>query len=123
MAETYTARLTKEQEDAIDDMVDSKKADNDSEALRMLLTAGMREYGYRNGETNQTVLRTTVHEMAKLFFTAGVVLLGVTYFMPVELRLVAAGPIFSGLFLLGVDRALESVEPRVSKKLRGFVPV
>lgn len=123
MAETYTARLTKEQEDAIDDMVGSDKADNDSEALRMLITAGMREYGYRNGETNQTVLRTAIQEMAKWFFISGFVLLGVTYFLPVELRLVAVGPIFSGLFLSGVDRALESVEPRVSKKLRGFVPV
>ena len=123
MAERTSVHLEQHQLDVIEDMAEEGKADNESEALRMFLNAGMREYGYRNGESNQTVLRTVIHEMAKLFFVSGLVLLGVTYFLPVELRLVAVGPIFSGLFLLGVDRALESVEPRVSKKLRGFVPV
>jgi len=121
MAETKSARFTKEQADAIEDMAESGKADNQSEAHRMFVNAGMRAYGYKNGSYSDTVLKTVCGEMSKLFLLAGVVLVGVTYFYPVSLRLVALGPIISGLFLLGVERVLESHEPKVTNTLRGLI--
>jgi len=120
MAETKSARFTKEQTAAIEDMVEKGKADNESEAHRMFVNAGMREYGYTNGGYNQTTLRKATQEMAKVFLVAGLALVGVTFFYPVTFRLMAIGPIVSGLFLLGVERILADVEPSVSNKIRGL---
>jgi hypothetical protein len=120
MAETKSARFSKAQTEAIEDMVEQGKADNQSEAHRMFVNAGMREYGYVNGGYTDTVLKQATHEAAKWFLVAGLVLVGVTYFYPVSLRLVAIGPIVSGLFLMGVERVLESHEPKVSNKIKGL---
>lgn len=121
MAKTKSARFTAAQIEAVEDMVEKGKADNESEAHRMFVNAGMREYGYVNGDYSDTTLKQATHEMAKLFLIAGVVLVGVTFFYPVSLRLIAIGPIVSGLFLLGVESVLESVEPRVTNKIRRVI--
>lgn len=121
MAETRGARFNREQVQAIEDMVDKGIADNQSEAHRMLVNAGMHEYGYTNGGYSETALKTVCGEMAKLFLVSGLILVGVTYFYPVQLRLLAVGPIVSGLFLMGVERVLESHEPKVTNALRGLI--
>jgi len=120
MAKQKNTRLEKHQLDAIEDMVDRDVADNESEAHRMLLNEGKRAYGYKNGGYTETTLKQATHEAAKWFLVAGLVLVGVTYFYPVSLRLVAIGPIVSGLFLMGVERVLESHEPKVSNKIKGL---
>jgi Arc/MetJ-type ribon-helix-helix transcriptional regulator len=121
MAETKSARFSKEQVTAIEDMVEQGKADNQSEAHRMFVNAGMREYGYVGGALKETKLRWAVRETSKLCLYAGVVLLGLTWLYPVIFRLAPVGPIVAGLVLHGADRALGSVEPDVSNWLRGLV--
>jgi len=121
MAERKSVHLEQHQLEAIEDMVNRGLADNESEAHRILLNEGKRGYGYKNGSYSDTVLKSVCGEMSKLFLLAGVVLVGVTYFYPVSLRLVALGPIISGLFLLGVERILESHEPKVTNTLRGLI--
>jgi len=121
MAETKSARFSKEQVTAIEDMVEQGKADNQSEAHRMFVNAGMREYGYVNGALKETKLRWEVRETSKLCLYAGVLLLGLTWLYPVIFRLAPWGPIVAGLVLHGADRLLGNVEPDVSNWLRGLV--
>lgn len=121
MAETKSARFSKEQIDAIEDMVEQGRADNQSEAHRMFVNAGMREYGYVNGGMKETKLRWAVRETSKLCLYAGILLLGLTWLYPVIFRLAPFGPIVAGLVLHGADRALGSVEPDVSNYLRGLI--
>jgi len=118
MAETKSARFSREQTEAIEDMVDKGLADNQSEAHRMLVNAGMHEYGYSNGGYSETALKRICGELAKAFLLVGVVLVGVTYFYPITFRVLAVGPIVSGLFLLGVESVLENVEPKVSNRIK-----
>lgn len=118
MAKQVNVRTDKDHREAMDAMIASEEADSYAEAMRQTSRTELARRGYMNGHNGQTRLRATITEMAKLFLYAGVALLGVTWFYPVELRVVAMGPIISGLFLIGVDRALEQYEPALSQRLK-----
>jgi hypothetical protein len=118
MAKQKNTRLEKHQLEAISDMVDRGLADNESEAHRMLLNEGKRAYGYKNGGYSDTALKQACGKLARAFLLIGVVLIGVTYFYPITFRILAVGPILSGLFLLGVESLLESHEPKVSNRIK-----
>lgn len=120
MAERKSIRLEKQHLDTFERMVEDEKADNQSEAHRMLLNAGMREYGYRGGESSNTVLRSTIYKLAWLFSIAGVVGLGFTFAYPVPARLPSFAVLVFGIALYGVSEVLEDHEPAVSKRLKGL---
>jgi len=122
MAELKSVRLEKQQLDAIEDMDTSDIADNESEAHRMLLNAGMHEYGYRNGDYTDTTLRDINQEITRLLLYIGIGFIGLTLTLPsYEIRLVGFAFVVSGLGLLGVDRLLAEYEPTVSKRLKGLL--
>lgn len=120
MAQQKNTRLEKEQLDAISDMESRGVADNESEAHRMLLRAGMREYGYKNGNNTETALRAFVQRLSELFLIAGIVWTGITWYYPRVYAMPAIGLFLSGLACVGMDRVLESYEPGVSNYLKGF---
>lgn len=121
MAQVKSARFTKDQEHAIEDMVERGYADNESEAHRMLVNAGMQEYGYRNGEHRDTALKAVVHRVSWLFMTAGLVGMAFTVAYPVPARLPSFAVVGAGVFLFGVYHVLEEHEPKVSNQLRRLV--
>lgn len=120
MSEKLGIAFDETQVDALEQMQEEGKADSYSEAGRIACAVGLQEMGYTNGGYSQTMLRRAVREVAKLFLVAGFVIVGLTYFYPLGFRIMAVGPILSGLFLLGVERVLASVEPTVSNRLKGL---
>ncbi len=120
MAELKSIRLEKQELDAIEDMAEQGVADNQSEAHRQLLRAGMHEYGYRNGDYTDTTLRTVIQRFAHWFIVAGIVWTGVTWYYPRVFATPAIGLFLSGLACWGIDRVLEQHEPRVSNRLKGL---
>ena len=118
--QTTTVDLEDRQKELLEEMAENGDIPNQSEGIRTGVEMVAAKNGYLNGQKKETTLRTVTGEMAKWFLIAGLVLVGVTYFYPVSLRLVALGPIISGLFLLGVERLLENHEPKVTNKIRGL---
>ena len=118
MASRKTVRLNKTQENAITDMAERGIADNESEALRTMLNAGMHEYGYNNGEYRNTNLRSVVQEATRILLYAGIAWLGLTVFLPLQFRALSVVLVVGGVFLLGVDQLLKRVEPRVTDSLK-----
>lgn len=121
MAESRGVRLEKSHREAIKDMVDARGiADNGNEAIKQLLDAGMREYGYRNGaENGDTTLKRLTAEFARAFTWIGIAWLTLTMLLPVGFRLGAAFAFFAALGCFAVYVALDRREPRVSKWIMG----
>jgi len=117
MAQTYSARLTNQQEDALEAMERNGDADNKSEALRMAVSEGLHALGYRNGAKTDTALRDTTQRVGDACALLGLLWLGITYLFPFGFRMWAI-PIFTiALGLHGLDRVLEQYEPAVSNRL------
>jgi len=122
MADRKTVRLEKQHLDAIEDMDGSDVADNESEAHRMLLKAGMHEYGFRNGDYTDTTLRGITQEVARIVLYVGIGFVGLSTTIPrYEVGFVGLALVVSGLGLAAVDRLLAEYEPTVSKRLKGLV--
>jgi hypothetical protein len=120
MAQVKSARFTKEQEQAIEDMVERGMADNESEAHRMFVNSGMREYGYQNGGYTNTALKGFVARGAWLLTVAGLVGLAFTFAYPVPARVPSFAVLVVGVVLFPVREWLDSREPDVSNKLRAL---
>jgi len=123
MAERKSVRLEKQQLDTISDMDDRDLADNESEAHRMLLNAGMRAYGYQNGEYSETALKAGVEKIAWLLTVSGLVGIGFTFAYPVPARLPSFAVLAAGVGLFSVHQLLEKHEPKVSKRLKTLLGV
>lgn len=122
MGEQKNAWLERHQLEQIDKMVKDGVADNDSEAVRTALDAGLAELGYLSGNGSaRTRLRWAVRELARLFTYLGLGWLAATLLFPVEFRLYAVGWFVVALAFLGADRVLADVEPWVSRRLIGLV--
>lgn len=121
MAQVKSVRLSKQQEQAIQDMVERGTADNESEAHRMLVNSGMREYGYQNGGYADTMLKGLVSQAAWLLTVAGLVGLAFTFAYPVPARVPSFAVLVVGVVLFPVREWLESREPDVSNKLKALV--
>lgn len=117
MAETYSARLTPQQEEALEAMSDNGDADNTSEALRMALDEGLIELGYRNGAKQETRLRATIQRFADAFGLLGIIVVGVTWLYPLGFRMWAIPIFLIALTLYGLDRLLADYEPDVSNRI------
>jgi hypothetical protein len=120
MAERKSVRLEKQQLDVISDMDERDIADNESEAHRMLLNAGKREYGYRNGEYTDTALKSFTKRVRWLLTVAGLVGLAFTFAYPVPARLPSFAVLVGGVVCYGLGEVLEEYEPRVSNRLKGI---
>jgi len=120
MAEHKTIRLEKHQIEAIEDMVDRGEADTQTEAHRILLNAGKREFGYKHGGCSETRLRSTLRKARNAFAWVAVALIGATWFYPVEFRLLVFMPLFSAGFLYLLDDVVGRHEPKVTKRLKGL---
>jgi len=122
MAERKSVRLEKQQLDAIEDMVDRGIADNESEAHRMCLNAGKREFGYKNGHYTDTRLKDWLTQGAYLLTMAGLVGLAFTFAYPVGARIPSFAVIVVGVSIQAfVVPAVEKREPKISKRLKGLL--
>jgi len=120
MAEVKSARFTKEQENAIADMVERDLADNESEAHRMLITSGMRGYGYTNGEYSETTLKRGVEAAAKSMTIAGMVGLAFTFAYPIAARVPSFAVLAFGVALYVAAQVLADAEPQVSNRIKRY---
>jgi Arc/MetJ-type ribon-helix-helix transcriptional regulator len=117
MAKNTSVQLQEDHLDGLQEMVDAGQADNRSEALRMAMQSGFREYGVVSYTETETRLRETARQLGVGFAMVGAVMLGLVYFGSVELRLLGIVPWIMALACYGVDRGLARVEPRVSLRL------
>jgi len=114
-----SVRLDKHQEDAIGDMTDRGVADNDTEALKQFLNAGMAEYGYEHGHRRSNPLATIAAEFARAFAWIGVGWLALTWLLPIEFRVGAIFALLASLGSLGVKHIAEEYDIGVDKTLVG----
>jgi len=121
MAQSVSGRLDDDIVDGLEEMTDNGDAENISEALRMTCSAGLRQYGYYWGEKRDTRLRKTVRRFIDAFALLGVMWIGVSFWLPLELRALAAAPFAASAACLSIDRVLATHEPAVSNWLAGLV--
>jgi hypothetical protein len=121
MAQQKNTRLEKHQLDAISDMVDRGVADNESEAHRMLLNAGKREYGYKNGGHADTLLKRGLSKIGVLLALTGIIGLAFTFAYPVPARVPSFSVLIVGAGMYAGSGVLEEYEPDVSRKLKQMV--
>jgi len=118
MAELKSTRLEKQQLDAIEDMDERGLADNESEAHRMLLNAGMHEYGYKNGDYTETALQQSLEKISWLLMLGGVMGLAFTIWYPVSARIPSFAVLVTGFGLWRLALFVESREPDLSNRLK-----
>lgn len=115
-----TANLESGQKKALEQMVEDEVADTQSEALRRTLNIGLADLGYLNGtpvDNGDTRLRAAARRFTDAFALLGVLLIGVTFFLPLEMRMFVIAPFGAALACHSIDRALASYEPAVSRRL------
>lgn len=118
MAKSKSIRLEKQERDVMNDMVERRGlADNESEAHRRLLRAGMREYGYENGSYSKSRLTWIASQMAWSFGLVALLWFGVTMLAPVRFRIIGYGLAFASLGCAGLYHLLDRHEPAISKTL------
>lgn len=101
----------------LDDMVAHRDCASRSEAVAQAVDAGLAELGYASGQRRHTALRGIIQQSYRGSLWALVLLMGLTWFGPVEARLVVLALTPIPLALWALDRALHRVEPRVSRLL------
>lgn len=115
-----SVNLESGQKEAFDRMIDDEEADTQSEALRRTVSIGLAELGYLNGtppDTGDTRLRATARRFADAFGLLGLFLVGVTFWLPLELRMYVVAPFGAAIACHALDRVLETYEPAVSRRL------
>ena len=115
--EKKSVDLEQRQVEALEQMVDYGDADNQSEALRTALDAGAQSLGYRNGRKHDTTFRQSVRRMADAVGLLGLFIVGLTFWGPMEWRILVVVPFLMAAVLYGTDRLLARVEPTVSNRL------
>lgn len=121
MGETLSGHVDTDQVEAIQEMVEAGEADNQSEAIRRALRVGLSEMGYHNGVRTDTQLRTVARRFRDAFLLLGVLWVGVSFWLPIGWRSLAAAPVAAGLACHVIDRGLARREPDVSNRLRALV--
>lgn len=111
MAQRTSVQLTNEQLEAADDLDGRGVADNRSEAIRMFVNAGMREYGYENGERKEeSRLAGACRMTGYLFATIAMTWAATSYLWPVEIRMPALAFAFAAIVAFGFERAVEQYD-------------
>jgi len=114
-------QLEKHQRDVIKDMDERDIADNQSEAHRMLLNAGMDEYGYKNGGHTDTLLKRGLSKIGVLLALTGIIGLAFTFAYPVPARVPSFSVLIVGAGMYVGSEVLEEYEPKVSRKLKQMI--
>lgn len=115
MGKSKTIWFSPAQVEAIEDLEDRGKADNASEAVRMLLNAGMQAHGYDVAANNSdTTLRRMAGELSRLFAYVGVAWIAFFWAFPVGFRLPGVLVMAAALGMVAIYVALGQVEPRVT---------
>lgn len=117
MSTPRSVRVTNEHESCIEDMVDRGIADSGSEAHRLLLNEGMRQYGYAAGECRDTRLKWLCREFARAFAWVGIAWLALTLFFPVGFRVGAIFAVWASLGCVVLLFVLDRHEPAVSQRI------
>lgn len=120
MADQKTVNIDRRHRDALTRLVDGGEADNDSEAARMLLDAGMTAYGLGSHGAD-TALRATIRRGADAVGLLTLLWVGLTYLTPLGFRQWAIPMGLVAVALYSADRALGRYEPGVSARLTGLV--
>jgi len=121
MAERKSTRLERHQLDAIEDMAERGVADNESEAHRMFLNAGMAEFGYKNGGHTDTLLKRGLSKVGILLALTGIIGLAFTFAYPVPARVPSFSVLIVGAGCYAGSEVLEEYEPNVTRKLKQMV--
>lgn len=119
MAERKTVRFERDQIHAIEDMVERERADNESAAVKKLLTEGMRQYGYKATGNGDTSLKWAAGELARLLSYVGLGWLAFFWAFPVDFRVLGAVVLVMALAMVGVYLLLDAYEPAISRRLFG----
>lgn len=119
MAERKTVRFERDQIHAIEDMVERERADNESAAVKKLLTEGMRQYGYKATGNGDTSLKWAAGELARLLSYVGLGWLAFFWAFPVGFRVLGAVVLVMALAMVGVYLLLDAYEPAISRRLFG----
>jgi len=106
-----------ETKDALDDMQQRGIASSRSEAVALAVERGLDDLGYRGSNRRQTGLRQIIQHAYIGSLWAVMVLAGLTWFGPLEVRLLVIGLLPVPIALFVVDIGLARVEPRVSEAL------
>lgn len=109
MAQQKNTRLEKQQLDAISAMVDKELADNESEAHRMLLNAGIEQYGLGVTGSGSTLSKVAT-QFAWIFGIVGVAWLAITITYPVGLRVPAVAAFSSSFGCWALGQAVDHYE-------------
>lgn len=117
MSRNASIQLDQHQLDAFQNMKDEEIGDTHTERHKMVLDRGFRELGYIDGSYPDTVLRSAFRRLADSFAIVGLMMVGLTLFMPLEVRALALGPFIASIACYTIDRVLKRVEPSVSNRL------
>lgn len=117
MGKPKSVRFNQQQERALDDMVERGEADSQTEAHRMLVNAGMRQFGYRASGNGDTQLKWLAKEMARLFSYIGVGWILFFWAFPVSFAMPGVAVLFMALSMVGAYMLLDAKEPAISKRL------
>ncbi len=119
MGKPYSIRFNPSQEEAIEDLQDRGKAESDSQAHRLLVNAGMQQYGYRvDGAHGNTWLKRLAGELARLFAYLGVGWLAFFALFPVQFRMIGVAIVVLAVAMTALRLVLGQVEPRVTHALQ-----
>lgn len=120
MPKKVSVRTDKDHQNALQAMQDNGDADSFAEAMRQTSRTELARRGYLKGHNGKTSLRLATQEISKLFLYIALATFAFTYFFPIQLRILTFAPLASGLFLVGVDRALARVEPTVTNRINAI---
>lgn len=123
MADHKTVRLESKQLAALSDMAEGDEADNESEALRAALNVGLSELGYYNGTGDPDgAIKHLARRFADAFALVGLILVGLTYWYPLGLRMVVAAPFAASIACYTLVRVLDAYELGVSERIQRLFP-
>ncbi len=117
MGKRITGNFDQDEVDAIVEMQEDRGIDHKSEAVRIASRAGLQELGYVQNSDRDTALRQTARRFADSLALVGLILVGLTFWYPIGLRMVAVAPFAASMSCYGLDRVLKHYEPAISKRI------
>lgn len=120
MGDRYSFRLDNQQEDILEEIIDTEEC-NQTEAAKRAINAGGETLGYGDVGQPRTRLRGIIQRSTDGFALAAIVWVGLTLVAPVGYRALAI-PLFGiALALHGLDKAIAAYEPHLSHRLAAMI--
>jgi len=120
MGKRITGNFDQDEVDAIVEMQEDRGIDHKSEAVRIASRAGLQELGYVQNADRDTALRQTSRRVADALAIVGLIMIGLTWWYPIGLRMIAIAPFAASMSCYGLDRVLKHYEPAISKRIIGL---